>query len=374
MNRLKKLWLKLTSYRYCKFDDLLCLRKQSGFGCVCGKGSSKKEDKRADDIARQERERAEAQANQVRAQQEAAANQLRQELQQIAATNPLEAQRIAYLMQAEPEFARMFSQAAQGGVQGRTPLEQELEARLRSDLSRDVSNTFAPNLQLLQGEVGKFAARRGIVGSGLELEKLGRTGSELAIQQAMGREQLRAQQVQQAIQGQSALEATASGRRGEAATYLRGIQGLEDTRRGREQQILSSAATGGADLRQQGNISALDRLSTGSGRAMEIESAQLARQAQARASQERGIASLAGTAVGAGAGFFLGGPMGAMYGAQIGQGAFGGGGGGMPFMIPGGGMGGPAQAPSGGQMRAQYKYGSQRVGPYNQGPFIGNWG
>ena len=57
-------------------------------------------------------------------------------------------------------------------------------------------STFAPELQLLQEQVKSRAASRGILGSGLELENLGRAGVELAIRQAQQKEAFRQNQLQ----------------------------------------------------------------------------------------------------------------------------------------------------------------------------------
>lgn len=58
------------------------------------------------------------------------------------------------------------------------------------------TSTLAPQLQLAGDQVKARAAQRGILGSGLELEDLGRTGVELAIREAAAREDFRQQQLQ----------------------------------------------------------------------------------------------------------------------------------------------------------------------------------
>lgn len=259
-------------------------------------GSSNKESNRANDLARQERERAAAQAEALRQQQEAAATQLMREVQQVTAPTTLEADRTARIQTLEPEVQQLLQAISQGGSPVPTELGRALESRLLSDLNRNPDDTFAPNLQLLQGEVGKFASRRGIVGSGLEFEQLGRTGLELAIQQAQARETLRQQQVQQAITGQQSLEQIGGQRRGEISTYLQNLQALEDARRGRQVSAVSGAASGGATLRSQGNLGAIDRLNQGDVRAGQYETDQLTADRAARASQQKGIGNLAGSA------------------------------------------------------------------------------
>ena len=291
-------------------------------------GSSKKEGNRADDMARQERERAASQAAAVRQQQEEAAAKLMAEIQSLVQPTAFERDTQSGLTRLGPEVEQMYRQASQGGPALNTPLGLALQERLLSDLNRNPADTFAPNLELLKGQVGQFAARRGIVGSGLELEQLGRTGVELAIQQAMAREQLRASDTERAITGNNALETIGASRRGEFGGYYQNLQSLEDARRAREIGAVSGASQTGANLRQTGNLSALERLNTGEGRALDIESSQLDYQRKARAAQQAAIGQLIGTTVGTAGGFAAGGPQGAMLGAQLGQSAFGGGGGG----------------------------------------------
>lgn len=323
-------------------------------------GSSKKESNRADDIARQERERAAAQAAELRQQQEAAAAQLMREIEAAVAPSTQELSNQAALSRVQPERERLALETAQGGPALNTPLGLALQERLLADLNRNPDDTFAPNLELLKGEVGRFAANRGIVGSGLELEQLGRTGVELAIQQAQAREQQRSAQVNQAIQGNTALETIGASRRGELSDYEKQLQVLEDSRRGREISARTGASTTGAGIRQTGNLTALERINTGEGRALDIESTQLDADRKARAAQQAAIGQLVGTAAGAATMFIPGvGPVLAPMVQQGIGGAFGGGqqagGGGMNPLILAGSSGTPPYFPptqSGAALRA----------------------
>lgn len=269
-------------------------------------GSSKKENERANDLARQERMRAEQQANALRAQQEAAAAQLMAEIQGVVAPTGQESSNLAALGRVQPERERMALETARGGPALNTPLGLALQQRLLSDLNVNPDDTFAPNLQLLRGEVGKFAAQRGIVGSGLELEQLGRTGVELAIQQAQAREQQRASQVERAISGNQSLETIGASRRGELSSYEQELQQLEDARRARQIGAVSGGAQQGAQIRSTGNLTALERLNSGDARAGQYESDQLAYDRTSRAAQEAAIGKLMGTTAGVATSFIPG--------------------------------------------------------------------
>ena len=361
---LKKLLRRLRTYLRCRHR----LSPKSAFYLLFygiptfsgGDGDSGKEGARADDIARQERTRAAQQAAELRAQQEAAAAQLMQQVQAAVAQTPLESERLGRLSQLEPDFEQILRGIAGGGDALPTELGRALQSRLLSDLNRTPEDVLQPSLDLLRQNVGQFAARRGIVGSGLELEQLGRAGVELTIQQAMAREQLRQQQVQQALAGQQSLEQLGSSRRGELGGFLQNLQALEDARRAREIGGITGAATGGAGLRQAGNIGALDRLSTGEERALGVESGQLQADRQARANQQAAMGQLFGTIAGTVAGAPFG-PTGMYAGSQIGGNIFGGGGQQMqlpPIPV------GPQGPPSGAQQRA-YRYGSRSSGPFD---------
>ena len=271
-----------------------------------GTGGGGKESERANDLARQERMRADEQAAALRAQQEAAAAQLMREIEAAVAQSPQEQANLASLGRVQPEREQQALAVSRGGPALNTPLGLALQERLLTDLNRNPDDTFAPNLQLLQGEVGKFASRRGIVGSGLELEKLGRTGVELAIQQAQAREQQRASQVERAISGNTALETIGASRRGELSGYEQELQSLEDARRAREIGARTGASQTGANIRSTGNLTALERLNAGDARAGQYESGQLTADRTARASQQAGIGKLVGTAAGVGASFIPG--------------------------------------------------------------------
>lgn len=270
-------------------------------------GSSKKESNRADDLARQERTRAAEQAAALRAQQEAAAAQLRQELQTLTQLNPFEQANQASITGLRPQVESMYSQSAAGGPALNTPLGLALQERLLSDLNRQPDDLFAPNLELLKGQVGQFAARRGIVGSGLELEQLGRTGVEMAIQQAQAREQIRAADTSRALAGNQSLETIGAGRRSELGGYYQNLQSLEDARRAREIGAVSGGAQQGAQLRSQGNLTALERLNQGDVRAGQYDTDQLNADRAARASQQSAIGKGIGTVAALGLAPFTGG-------------------------------------------------------------------
>ena len=269
-------------------------------------GGSNKENERANDLARQERMRAEQQANALRAQQEAAAAQLMAEIQGVVAPTGQEQYNQQSLSRVQPERERMALETAQGGNALNTPLGLALQQRLLSDLNVNPDDTFAPNLQLLRGEVGKFAAQRGIVGSGLELEQLGRTGVELAIQQAQARQQQRDSQVERAISGNQSLESIGASRRGELSSYEQELQSLEDARRARQIGAVSGASTTGAGIRSTGNLTALERLNQGDVRAGSYEATQLGADRAARASQQKAIMELIGTTAGLATSFIPG--------------------------------------------------------------------
>lgn len=66
------------------------------------------------------------------------------------------------------------------------------------DPDRFFESTLQPQLDLARDIIGQGFARRGLVGSGLQLEQLGRTGAELAIREAQARESFRQEQLGQA--------------------------------------------------------------------------------------------------------------------------------------------------------------------------------
>lgn len=312
--------------------------------------SSKKDTERSNDIARQERERAAQQAAAVRVQQEESAAKLMQEIRGVTAPTSTETMTQGNIATLQPEVLAMMQAILRGGSPGQTGLSSAISDRLLADLNRQPEDVLKPSLDLLRGEVGNFAARRGIVGSGLELEQMGRAGIDLTIKQALAREQLRADQVNRAQTGNQLLESIGASRRGETTGFLRNLQSLEDARRAREVSAVSGGATTGANIRSQGNLSALDRLSTGEGRAIDMESSDLEFQRQQRAANDAALAKMLGMGVGAAATLIPG--VGPVIGPAI-MGAYGGGSS-MPAMPT------PKAPASGAQMRA-YKYGSKPV-------------
>ena len=175
-------------------------------------------------------------------------------------------------------------------------------------------STFAPELQLLQEQVKSRAASRGILGSGLELENLGRAGVDLAIKQAQQKETFRQNQLQNLF----GLFDVGQGLRGRQIGVEAGLLNLQQGRESKLGELLgreSSLRT--SDIRDLlgGNLERTQQL-------LDLASAQ-----DAKRSQQTGQAI--GTALGAGAGFLVGGPPGAAVGAGIGGrigGGFGGGG------------------------------------------------
>ena len=307
--------------------------------CVCGGGgSSKKETARADDLARQERERAEREAAalrdqqaqaaaQLQAQQAEADRQLQSRIAQTVQPTDLETERIGRIQQLEPDLQRILSElitreAPTPGMGGE--LGQLLQQRFQQDLlqPREIpfEDTFEPQMKLLREQVRADAASRGLVGSGLELENMGRAGIDLAVQQAQARqqnrqanEQLRQQSILNAFTGQQqgveeSRLADEYGRlnRGEAQGFLQNMQALEDARRGRQVQaqtggaqtgagIVSQGNLAGADLAQAGNLGASSRLLQGNQNALAINQMMLQSQMGQRAAQQQAIGNLVGT-------------------------------------------------------------------------------
>ena len=84
------------------------------------------------------------------------------------------------------------------GEEGQAGGTQDIFSQLVSraqDPDAAFTSTLSPQLQLLQDQVKARAAQRGLLGSGLELEDLGRSGVELAVREAEAREQFRQQQL-----------------------------------------------------------------------------------------------------------------------------------------------------------------------------------
>ena len=179
---------------------------------------------------------------------------------------------------------------------GRVFREQVLRAK---DPDASYTSTFQPALDLLQEQVKARAARRGILGSGLELEDLGRTGSELAIREGQAREGFR--------QGQYDRFANVYGQGQALRNRQLGLEGdLVNIQLGRESNLtglLANAGYGRAsdarDLAQRTTEQSIaDRLD-----AMDAEAARKA---------------ALGQAIGTGVGFAVGGPTGASIGGSIG--------------------------------------------------------
>ena len=167
------------------------------------------------------------------------------------------------------------------------------------------TSTLGPQLQLLQDQVKARAAQRGILGSGLELEDLGRTGVELAIREASAREDFRQRQLENF---QNLFN---------AGQTLRGREiGLEEAllnlQTGRESNLTSllQSQTG---ISTENLLRLLER-QTGQATADRLDAA------DAEAARRAGLGKALGTTAGAGLGFLVGGPVGAGIGAGIGGG------------------------------------------------------
>lgn len=234
----------------CRFHEPRCVG--TPFGCRCGKGkgtvgkvlafgaaapfikkatqSNQKAENRANDLAAQSQERAVAEQQQV---------------QQLFQPN-----------QSQMDIQSSLQQ--RGGLRG-----DELFGKISPQAQAYQQNyqipfqdMLGPELQLLKQQVGAFANQRGIVGSGLELEQLGRTGSELAIREARLRQQnaLTNQGLaQQLVSAQSGLQEGARGENIDYNTLLR-----EQQLRG--VQLGEGAYQQGQGQRQQFDQASLDTL------------------------------------------------------------------------------------------------------------------
>lgn len=173
------------------------------------------------------------------------------------------------------------------------------------DPNKFYQSTLKPKLALLQDQVKARAAQRGILGSGLELENLGRTGSELAIRETDAQEAFRQQQLAN-FQG---LYNVGQGLRNREI----GLEGdLVNIQLGRESR-LTDLLNQNTNFRLDDMVRLLER-QTGQATAGRLDAE------DAAAAKKAALGQAAGTV----GGFVLGGAPGALFGSA----ALGGGGGG----------------------------------------------
>lgn len=168
------------------------------------------------------------------------------------------------------------------------------------DPSASFQSTLEPSLALLMDQVKARAASRGILGSGLELEDLGRTGAELAVREAQARQAYQQQQLQNFFN----LFNVGQGLRGREIGLEEALLNLQQGRESRLTDLLGRATfdRGTQQASLFGDIT--NRFEGLYDEARQQESAQNAQLGQA-------LGQLAGTAVG----FAVGGPPGAAAGS-----------------------------------------------------------
>lgn len=171
-------------------------------------------------------------------------------------------------------------------------------------------STMDPQMQIVEEAVKARAASRGITGSGLELESLGRAGVDVAIKEAAAREDFRQRQLDNAMN----LFNVSQGLRGREIGVEEAMLNLQSGRESRLTDILN------ANTFARGSDTA-NLLARQTGRAEVLRDAAEASEAGRNALIGKGL----GTALGAGAGFFVGGPAGASLGASLGGSIAGGG-------------------------------------------------
>ena len=219
----------------CKFDEPSC--RDNFFGCRCGKGKSKKRkaaEARAETAAREaEQAAAPTPQEQVREQNVFELEQvLRPLLERRAIAQPESLLRetggiTSQLMDLIQSRLGMTGEEliGQGGPISQAGLDLAGRA-VRSPEEFFFADIFKPQLDLVQQAVNQQAARRGIVPtSGLALEQLGRTGLDLAIQNALGRQQARVLGLQTGQGISSSAQQLGQQARGEAG-------GISDVARG----------------------------------------------------------------------------------------------------------------------------------------------
>lgn len=317
-----------------------------GIPPIAGAGGGDDEDKaseRQEDLTRQETARARQQADLILQQQQGLADKVREQFLASVAPNQLESGRISRLNQMEPEFANLLRDLAIGGRQAPDIVPYE--------------STFQPEFELLMDRMRSQAAQRGIVGSGLELENMGRAGIDLAIKQAQQRQQNRMLN-----------EQLAAGRRGEFGNFMGNQQTLEESRRAREVQGQQNASLIPANILQRGYDSSNAEVTRTRAQNFGLESGDVDYYRQKAGEKDQAFGNLIGSGVGLATSFIPGaGPMIAPFAASAASGAAGypqsGQYGTPPFVPP---------APSGAEMRSTYRYGSKRPSLTDQF-YGGNW-
>ena len=101
----------------------------------------------------------------------------------------------AFTPEEQATFSALRGEAFGPGQETMGRIFADLVARAQNP-EQFFSSTLRPQLDLAQEQVKARAAQRGLLGSGLELENLGRTGAELAVREAQARESFRQQQLQ----------------------------------------------------------------------------------------------------------------------------------------------------------------------------------
>ena len=247
-----------------------------------------------------------------------------QQQSRIASGGPATAQQAATMAREKqlrdvaafkPEEQSIFSALRGLGLEGQQVASGSIFADLVSraqDPNKYYQSTLEPKLALLQDAVKARAAQRGILGSGLELENLGRTGAELSIRETDAQEAFRQQQLNNFL----GLFTAGQGLRNREIGLEGDLVNLQLGRESRLTDLLSQNTNFRLDdirdlLGRQTNQSTLDRL--------DAEDTAAARRGQ--------IGGAIGTGLGAAVGGIFGGPVGAGIGGSLG-GQLGGGGGG----------------------------------------------
>jgi len=298
----------------------------AGGAVLSKKAASDREEKaakRQEDIVRQERDAGDVRAAELQAKQQETARLLRERLGAVGQPTDLETQRQSRIGRLEPELERILQALTSGdrGSIASSDLGRSIEGRLRGDLDQPrtipFEETFDPAFQLLQEQIAQQAARRGLTGSGLELESLGRAGIDLAIKKAQERqnnrllnEQLRQQSVSNAISGNTALEGISQAGRTELASFLTSLQSQEQQRRATQQELGRQSAFGSAEIEQTGTLQGIGQQAQARQNTFDLESQvaasnRLALQDQLdarRREQEQVLGDLAKQGISAGAG------------------------------------------------------------------------
>jgi hypothetical protein len=331
--------------------------------------SSKKEDARQEDIVRQERDTAASQANEYSRQNESALDAFLGQMNRlISDEQPEQRQRLESILRLQPQMEDILRNISQGRTSGYyTPLESQIQGRLSQDLTnptQSYEDTFTPQFELLRDKMRSQAAQRGIVGSGLELENMGRAGIDLAIAQANARNQSRQQGISNALAGNQQVEGGVINRQAGLQNYLANLQSMQSSERARQSQLGEQAALMPLNVRTQTSANMLNVNDAARQRTFGLESDVLMNQIGQRQAQNAAIGQMVGAGAGAAASFIPG--VGPIVGPMIQQGVSGamGGGGQAGLQIP---MQQPSYTQNSGEaMRSSYRYGSQRPSLFAQ--------